>query len=90
MQNEQKSIAWWDDAVVNITDRVLDMEFADANFGFFLTETYAHDEVYILDAEDRPIYSFCDAQAQTLPRSTAPGGTRGGDRRETSWPIMRN
>jgi diguanylate cyclase (GGDEF)-like protein len=60
--NEQKSIAWWDDPVIKITDRVLDMEFTDANFGVFLTETYAHDEVYILNAEDQPIYAFGDAQ----------------------------
>lgn len=60
--NEQKSIAWWDDPVIKITDRVLDMEFTDANFGIFLTETYAHDEVYILNAKDQPIYAFGDAK----------------------------
>jgi diguanylate cyclase (GGDEF)-like protein len=62
--NEQKSIAWWDDPVVKITDKVLDMEFTDANFGVFLTETYAHDEVYILNAEDKPIYAFGEAKTQ--------------------------
>jgi sensor domain CHASE-containing protein len=62
--NEQKSIAWWDDPVVKITDKVLDMEFTDANFGVFLTETYAHDEVYILNAKDQPIYAFGEAQTQ--------------------------
>ena len=45
--NEQKSIAWWDDPVVKITDKAIDLECTDANFGVFLTETYAHDEVYI-------------------------------------------
>jgi diguanylate cyclase (GGDEF)-like protein len=62
--NEQKSIAWWDDPVVKITDKVLDMEFTDANFGVFLTETYAHDEVYILNAKDQPIYAFGEAKTQ--------------------------
>ncbi len=61
--NEQKSVAWWDDPVVKITDKVLDMEFTDANFGVFLTETYAHDEVYILNAKDQPIYAFADAKS---------------------------
>lgn len=60
--NEQKSIAWWDDPVIKITDKVLDMEFTDANFGVFLTETYAHDEVYILSARDEPIYAFADSK----------------------------
>lgn len=58
--NEQKSVAWWDDSVVKITDESIDLEFVDANFGFFLTETYGHDEVYILNAANKPLYSFRD------------------------------
>jgi diguanylate cyclase (GGDEF)-like protein len=50
------------DPVIKITDRVLDMEFTDTNFGVFLTETYAHDEVYILNAQNRPIYAFGDSK----------------------------
>ena len=60
--NEQKSVAWWDDPIVKITDKAIDLEFTDANFGAFLTETYAHDEVYILNADDRPLYGFAGAQ----------------------------
>jgi diguanylate cyclase (GGDEF)-like protein len=60
--NEQKSVAWWDDPITKITDKAIDVEFTDANFGSFLTETYAHDEVYILNAEDRPLYGFAKAQ----------------------------
>ena len=62
--NEQKSVAWWDDAVLNITDDAIDLDFVDANFGIFLTETYAQDEVYILNAEDKPLYAwFNEARA---------------------------
>ena len=60
--NEQKSVAWWDDPILKITDQVIDLEFTDANFGVFLTETYGHDEVYILNAEDRPLYGFANAK----------------------------
>ncbi len=56
--NEQKSVAWWDDAVVKIKDAQIDLDFTDSNFGVFLTETYGHDEVYILNGEDRPLYAF--------------------------------
>ena len=56
--NEQKSVAWWDDAVVKISDESIDLEFADSEFGIFLTETYGHDEVYILTGEDQPLYAF--------------------------------
>jgi diguanylate cyclase (GGDEF)-like protein len=60
--NEQKSIAWWDDPVVKITDQAIDLEFTDANFGVFLTETYGHDEIYILNAQDRPLYGFANGE----------------------------
>ena len=60
--NEQKGSAWWDDPVAKITDKAIDLAFADANFGVFFTETYGHDEVYILNAEDRPLYGFANAK----------------------------
>lgn len=60
--NEQKSVAWWDDPITKITDEAIDLEFTDANFGVFLTETYAHDEVYILNAKDSPLYAFSNSK----------------------------
>ena len=66
--NEQKSVAWWDDAVVNITDDAIDLDFVDANFGIFLTETYAQDEVYILNAKDKPLYAWSN-EARAAPSS---------------------
>jgi diguanylate cyclase (GGDEF)-like protein len=63
--NEQKSIAWWDDPVILITDDSIDLEFTDANFGVFLTETYGQDEVYILNAKDKPLYAWAEAERET-------------------------
>ena len=62
--NEQKSIAWWDDPVTKITDEAIDLEFTDANFGVFLTETYAHDEVYVLNAKNKPLYAFANHERE--------------------------
>ena len=58
--NEQKSVAWWDDSVLKITDEAVDLDFTNANFGIFLTETYGHDEVYILNRDNHPLYAFKD------------------------------
>jgi len=60
----QKSVAWWDDAVVKIADDGIDRPWTDANFGVFLTETYGHDEVYILDGTDNPIFAYLGAQPE--------------------------
>jgi diguanylate cyclase (GGDEF)-like protein len=60
--NGQKSVAWWDEAVMNTADGALNLEFADAEFGIYLTETYGHNEIFVLDASDRPIYAYMDGQ----------------------------
>jgi len=62
--NEQKSVAWWDDAVVKITDDAIDLDFTDSNFGIFLTETYAQDAVFILNAKNKPLYAWFDESRQ--------------------------
>ncbi len=56
----QKSVAWWDDAVTNTADGALNLEFADAEFGLFLGETYGHDEIYILNGANAAIYAYKD------------------------------
>ena len=66
--NEQKSVAWWDDPVIKITDDAIDLEFTDANFGVFLTETYGQDEVYILNGENQPLYIRGPNTNGTRPR----------------------
>jgi diguanylate cyclase (GGDEF)-like protein len=59
--SEQKSVAWWDDAVTKIADH--DAEFMDVEFGLYLSETYGHHEVYILDGEGRPFYARINSQS---------------------------
>jgi diguanylate cyclase (GGDEF)-like protein len=55
-----KSVAWWDDAVIKIGGDTVDFTFAETEFGLFLTETYGHDEVYILNERDEPIFAYKD------------------------------
>lgn len=54
---QQKTIAWWDDAVEKVANH-FDVKFVDENFGFYFTETFGHDEVYILNDKDQPVYAF--------------------------------
>ena len=62
--NEEKSVAWWDEPITKITDKAVDFDFADTEFGIFLTETYGHDEVHILNGANRPIYSYYGEKRQ--------------------------
>ena len=55
-----------------ITDEAIDLDFTDANFGIFLTETYGHDEVYILNAADKPLYAFFGGKREEPPTFETP------------------
>ena len=55
--DQQKAIAWWDDAVINAQSRPLNVEWLETNVGVYFYETYGHDEVIIVDAQNRPIYA---------------------------------
>jgi diguanylate cyclase (GGDEF)-like protein len=54
--NEQKSIAWWDDAVTNIMIPKINVDWTHENFGIYLSQSFGHDEIYILDSKNRPVY----------------------------------
>lgn len=64
--NEQKSVAWWDDAYTKTSGAGLDLNFIDTEFGIFLTETYGHDKIFILSPDDQPIYAYTGG-ARGLP-----------------------
>jgi diguanylate cyclase (GGDEF)-like protein len=53
---EQKSVAWWDDAVERIAQPQKNLVWLNENFGIYLAQSLGHDEVYILDSKNRPIY----------------------------------
>ncbi len=60
--DQQKAIAWWDDAVINAQRRPLDLEWIETNIGVYFHETYGHDEVIIVDGQNRPIYANVQGQ----------------------------
>jgi len=65
--NEEKAIAWWDDAVINAQRRPLDLEWIETNIGVYFYETYGHDEMYLVDGSDRPIYANVGGGLQAQP-----------------------
>ena len=65
MLNEQKSVAWWDEAYTTITNPDPSPEFLDSEFGIFLSETYGHDVVVILDPTDTPLFMYSGGARRT-------------------------
>ncbi|MEQ1489259.1 MAG: EAL domain-containing protein [Terricaulis sp.] len=60
--DQQKAIAWWDDAVANVQRRPLDLDWIDTNMGLYFFETYGHDEVFIIDSSNQPIYATVNGE----------------------------
>ncbi|MBN8608218.1 MAG: EAL domain-containing protein [Caulobacterales bacterium] len=60
--DQQKAIAWWDDAVINAQARPMDLDWLETNIGVYFNETYGHDEIFIVDSENRPVYANVDGQ----------------------------
>ena len=85
--DEQKAIAWWDDAVLNAQARPLDLDWIDANIGLYFYETYGHDEIYLVDGQNRPIYGTVDGVVQEEP---AAAYARHADVLMVTGPVTKN
>ena len=56
--NDQEASTFWDDAVLRTRERPLDLEWIDNNLGVWFHTYYKHDETYLLDPQDRPLYAM--------------------------------
>src|SRR3546814_9928901 len=54
--NEQKSVALWDEAVQRI--RSGDEAWLDNEVGAYLTGSYGHDRVFLLDGNEGLVYAY--------------------------------
>lgn len=68
--HDQEAVTVWDDAVQEVRRLSPDPNWLDANLGIWLHTYYRHDEAYIIDGEDRPIYAM-EAGKRVPPRHFA-------------------
>src|SRR5688500_3741558 len=55
---DQEASTLWDDAVIRTRQRPLDLQWLDNNLGVWFHSYYSHDETYLLDPADRPVYAM--------------------------------
>lgn len=55
---DQEASTYWDDAVLRMREMPLEQEWIDNNLGIWFFTYYKHDETYLLDASDRPVYAM--------------------------------
>lgn len=58
LANDQEASTLWDDAVRQVRRRPLDLVWIDNNLGVWFNTYYQHDEVYLLDPANRPLYAM--------------------------------
>ncbi len=56
--SELRSVAWWDEAVVKSGPSAFNGKWLDLEIGVFMTESFHHDRIMIIDEHDRPVYGF--------------------------------
>lgn len=56
--SELRSVAWWDEMVLKSRADQFDANWLDIEVGVFVTTSYAHDRVLILDEQNQPVYGF--------------------------------
>jgi diguanylate cyclase (GGDEF)-like protein len=55
---DQEASTYWDDAVLRMREAPLDQTWIDNNLGIWFYTYYRHDETYLLDASNRPVYAM--------------------------------
>lgn len=56
--HDQEASTVWDDAVLQFRRPILDQDWIDANLGVWLHTYYGHDEAFVVNASDRPVYGM--------------------------------
>lgn len=65
---QQETVAIWDDAAMHLAASQRDASWVHNNIGGWLHNIFAHDEVFILDGADRPIYASVDGHTASMER----------------------
>ncbi len=56
--SELRSVAWWDEMVIKSRKSGFDADWLDVEVGVFVTTSYKHDRILVLDEQNRPVYGF--------------------------------
>ncbi|WP_077146540.1 bifunctional diguanylate cyclase/phosphodiesterase [Sphingopyxis sp. KK2] len=65
---EQESTAIWNEALRRSSGEPIDPKWFDDNLGVWMHDYYGHDEAYVLNRRNRPIYAMQDG-SRALPQS---------------------
>jgi diguanylate cyclase (GGDEF)-like protein len=88
--HELKSVAWWDDAVINAAEPEKNREWLESEFGVYIIESYHHQRVALLDENDRPVFAYNGSGALDPRQAVTPIEGLGGLIREARGGVRKN
>ncbi len=56
--SELRSVAWWDEMVKKSRGDKMDRDWLDIEVGVFVTTSYHHDRILLIDEYNNPVYGF--------------------------------
>jgi diguanylate cyclase (GGDEF)-like protein len=65
---QQETVAIWDDAAIRLVMAKPDQTWVHDNIGSWLHRIFGHDEVFVLDGADRPIYAAVEGKPAAVGR----------------------
>ena len=65
---QQETVAIWDDSVSHLVADRIDPVWVHDNIGGWLNRIFAHDEVFIIDGADKPIYAAVEGKQVPVDR----------------------
>jgi len=68
---QQETVAIWDDAIMHMVEERPDQVWIHDNIGSWLHRIFGHDEVFVLDGYNRPIYAAVDGEPAKAERYTS-------------------
>jgi diguanylate cyclase (GGDEF)-like protein len=56
--HDQESVTVWDDTIRQLQAPDLDLDWMDGNVGIWLYDYFGHDDVFVLNGRDEPVYAM--------------------------------
>jgi diguanylate cyclase (GGDEF)-like protein len=59
---QQEVVAVWEDPVIKLDKKRVDWDWIDKNIGTWMYDIFRHDQVYVLNGKDKPVYMMADGK----------------------------
>lgn len=63
---QQEVAAVWEDPVIKLDKKRVDWRWIDKNIGTWMYDIFRHDQVYVINGKDKPVYAMAEGNENLL------------------------